>query len=334
MDSAPLETELVVPERPPRRRCRCFQCPPCNSCRCRVALAAGLLLFCALVGLITAWVIRPNSVEYSEDTAVRLAQLAGAAYCSRTALEAWTCGSKCLTSVSKPVKVCQGETTQAFVARWEGDALISFEGTKSYLSMVQDLRIWKNLTDWKSHGKVHEGFLIEWESLRRCVKDALTSLSSPAGSHIKVTGHSLGGAVGVIAMVDLVSEGWLVREGYTFGMPRPGDAAFARTFDGMFFRRFYRVTHHMDPVPHVPPEEMGFQHLASEVFYDADVKRGFVRCPRAEDERCAGKYWDVPHDLLHISDHKDYMDQDTGSEGCEVASWVQSDQQQAPLTFA
>lgn len=154
----------------------------------------------------------------------------------------------------------------------------------------------------------------EWESLRRCVKDALTSLSSPAGSHIKVTGHSLGGAVGVIAMVDLVSEGWLVREGYTFGMPRPGDAAFARTFDGM---RFYRVTHHMDPVPHVPPEEMGFQHLASEVFYDADVKRGFVRCPRAEDERCAGKYWDVPHDLLHISDHKDYMDQDTGSEGCE-----------------
>lgn len=153
MDSAPLETELVVPERPPRRRCRCFQCPPCNSCRCRVALAAGLLLFCALVGLITAWVIRPNSVEYSEDTAVRLAQLAGAAYCSRTALEAWTCGSKCLTSVSKPVKVCQGETTQAFVARWEGDALISFEGTKSYLSMVQDLRIWKNLTDWKSHGK-------------------------------------------------------------------------------------------------------------------------------------------------------------------------------------
>ena len=24
------------------------------------------------------------------------------------------------------------------------------------------------------------------------------------------------------------------------------------------------VTHHMDPVPHVPPEEMGFQHLASE----------------------------------------------------------------------
>ena len=60
----------------------------------------------------------------------------------------------------------------------------------------------------------------EWESLRRCVKDALTSLSYPAGSHIKapvshrvamscpptwprrsdsilqVTGHSLGGAVG------------------------------------------------------------------------------------------------------------------------------------------
>jgi len=40
-------------------------------------------------------------------------------------------------------------------------------------------------------------------------------------------------ALFVLCQVDLVSEGWLVREGYTFGMPRPGDAAFARTFDGM-----------------------------------------------------------------------------------------------------
>lgn len=47
----------------------------------------------------------------------------------------------------------------------------------------------------------------------------------------EVTGHSLGGAVAVLAMVDLVDLGWTVHEAYTFGMPRAGDATFARAFD-------------------------------------------------------------------------------------------------------
>ena len=65
-----------------------------------------------------------------------------------------------------------------------------------------------------------------------------------------------------------------------------------------FFRRFYRVlglagycsgggchragnsaevTHHMDPVPHVPPEEMGFQHLASEAQQSPAEEKVFCR---------------------------------------------------------
>lgn len=64
-------------------------------------------------------------------------------------LEAWSCGSKCIESVSdtkawwpqrrlvSSVEVCVGDTTQAVVGRWEADGLVSFEGTKTYLSMVQ-----------------------------------------------------------------------------------------------------------------------------------------------------------------------------------------------------
>ena len=48
---------------------------------------------------------------------------------------------------------------------------------------------------------------------------------------LQVTGHSLGGAVAVLGMVDLVDLGWTVHEAYTFGMPRAGDATFARAFD-------------------------------------------------------------------------------------------------------
>lgn len=33
--------------------------------------------------------------------------------------------------------------------------------------------------------------------------------------------------------MDLETEGWRIREAYNFGMPRPGDATFARSFDQM-----------------------------------------------------------------------------------------------------
>ncbi|CAJ1416219.1 unnamed protein product [Effrenium voratum] len=306
-----LETEQPTPV-VPRSRCPCKgRWSVCRRKRFWAAVAVVVLLCGAIwLGVAQAQATVNN---YSEQTAVRLAQLAGAAYCSDASLEAWDCGSKCLPSVQGPVKVCHGETTQAFVAEWEGAALVSFEGTKSYLSMIQDLRIWKNLTDWKSHGKVHDGFLQEWESLRDCVRNALAHHSK-----LRVTGHSLGGAVSTLAMVDLATEGWNVMGAYTFGMPRAGDAEFARTFDGMFFQKFYRVTHHMDPVPHVPPENLGFSHLASEVFYDGDVSHGFKTCAQAEDESCAGKYWDVVLDLFHVNDHLDYMGQNTGSKGCKA----------------
>ncbi|CAK9042696.1 unnamed protein product [Durusdinium trenchii] len=337
---AQLEQETSTP-RPQSRHC--FRC---TRRRFRIALAVAILLLCAAVGYAVSLALKGQPVHYSEEVAVRMAQLAGAAYCSPSSLKAWSCGSKCLTSVSMP-KVCIGTTTQAFVAKFEGDGIISFEGTKSYMSMVQDLRIWKNLTDWHTGGKVHEGFLTEWESLRSCVMDALVTIGFPKGSGIRVTGHSLGGAVSVLAMVrrphkdsvdarhispahrphklhsykvDLDS-GWHVREAYTFGMPRAGDAIFARRFDRKFFQRFFRVTHHMDPVPHVPPEDFGYQHLASEVFYDGNLGGGFRQCEEAEDEMCSAKYWDLPHDLFHIEDHKDYMDQQTGSEGCEGRAW-------------
>ncbi|CAE6929940.1 LIP [Symbiodinium natans] len=181
--------------------------------------------------------------------------------------------------------------------------------------MIQDLRIAKNLSDWKTGGSVHTGFLAEWESLRSCIETALKATCS--GKEVVVTGHSLGGAICTLAMVDLAQRGWTIKEGYTFGMPRTGDATFAAHFDQMFSGKFFRVTHHMDPVPHVPPQDFGFQHFSSEVFYNGEVGAGFRHCPQAEDLRCAGRYWDLPVDLFHINDHMDYMGEHTGSVGCE-----------------
>ena len=36
-----------------------------------------------------------------------------------------------------------------------------------------------------------------------------------------------------MCQVDLAQRGWTIKEGYTFGMPRTGDATFAAHFDQM-----------------------------------------------------------------------------------------------------
>jgi hypothetical protein len=38
----------------------------------------------------------------------------------------------------------------------------------------------------------------------------------------------------------------------------------------------YRITHHKDPVPHLPWESWGFHHEAREVFYDRDNDGTFL----------------------------------------------------------
>ena len=43
------------------------------------------------------------------------------------------------------------------------------------------------------------------------------------------------------SQVDLENEGWRIREAYNFGMPRPGDATFARSFDQMSGSQFVFV---------------------------------------------------------------------------------------------
>ena len=48
---------------------------------------------------------------------------------------------------------------------------------------------------------------------------------------IRVTGHSLGAAVAVIATFDLLARGYKVVSHFSFGTPRVGNPAFAAAYD-------------------------------------------------------------------------------------------------------
>lgn len=276
------------------------------------------------------------SQDFSDDRALEYAKLAGAAYCSPDDLAKWDCGSKCTADVTS-LQYCEGNSTNAYVAIWERRCLVSFMGSKEYESILTDLEIFKHTVKWDvcQNCSVHDGFLYEWQSLEQCVKKQLIALGCPSGSYlpftsILVTGHSLGAALTAIAMMALDAHGWSIHEAYMFGMPRVGDEQFAAKFNDLFKDKFFRVTHHMDPVVQLPPSWLPsyWRHVEPEIFYDGVVAAGHQRCEADGDVNCSGQYaglFPIAKDfLLHAYDHENYMDIWIGGASCRNPSSTRS----------
>lgn len=99
---------------------------------------------------------------------------------------------------------------------------------------------------------MHTGF---FSALELVWKEVLVAVKAQgkAGDGWKpiwITGHSLGGALALLATVSLDRAGIPVRGTITLGQPRVGDLTFKRAFGGR--ERVYRITNQGDPVPLVP----------------------------------------------------------------------------------
>ena len=74
-----------------------------------------------------------------------------------------------------------------------------------------------------------------------------------------ITGHSLGGALAVMAAAHLHNKYKMVEYLYTQGQPRVGNDKFAQ-FMTQLIPNIYRIVHYADQVPHVPQSVLGFKH--------------------------------------------------------------------------
>lgn len=83
---------------------------------------------------------------------------------------------------------------------------------------------------------------------------------------VKTAGHSLGGALALLAQMDLIAAGYDVTM-YNFGQPRVGDKAFAE-FAYSKAPSSYRHTHYHDPVPRLPTNSfpLSFNHSCTEIY--------------------------------------------------------------------
>jgi len=74
-----------------------------------------------------------------------------------------------------------------------------------------------------------------------------------SGLKLFITGHSLGGSLGV-AVADALNAAGCDADGiYTYGMPRAGDPTFAARYNAALGARTFRFVHGDDLVPTVPP---------------------------------------------------------------------------------
>ncbi|PRP86108.1 hypothetical protein PROFUN_03095 [Planoprotostelium fungivorum] len=247
--------------------------------------------------------------------------LSYSAYCNITALTSWDCywcsyhqvvfNSPSLQEV-KTFQDAYGGNIFGYSGVTRDYIVISFRGTRA-----QDLSNW--LTDLSyemtspfheaiTGAKVHSGFLNAYVSVRDQLLKIVGGFTTKYPKKtILFTGHSLGGALTVLAAVDT----YLIKAFknrvliHTLGAPRVGNPQFAAFVDETFPSSI-RITNRYDPVPRLPLQSMGFLHYGWEhwtpygntTMIPCNYKKG------EEDEKCIDSLWPWQTNLF---DHLEYF---------------------------
>jgi hypothetical protein len=176
------------------------------------------------------------------------------------------------------------DNTQAYVAQTPESVVIAFRGSESPTGL-DGLKDWlltnaNNLlvvpegrigTDFAAAGvgaRYHRGFMqaldAVWDPLLRATEQAAGATGRP----LWVTGHSLGGALALLAAWRLQRQFIQVHAVITFGAPMVGNEVAAAAFEKAFSGRIFRYVDIEDPVPLLPTVSLvanTYAHCLAEV---------------------------------------------------------------------
>jgi len=176
------------------------------------------------------------------------------------------------------------DNTQAYLAGDDGSLVVAFRGSQcptdldgckdwlltnaNNLLIIPEGRIG---TDFASAGvgaRFHRGFMEAlaeiWDPLVTAVQQAWDQSERP----LWVTGHSLGGAIALLAAWRFQRQFIPVHEIVTFGAPMIGNAVAAQAYEREFPNRIFRYVDIEDPVPLLPTVSLvanAYAHCLNEV---------------------------------------------------------------------
>lgn len=234
--------------------------------------------------------------SFEIDNLRTLARLAKAAYDDQE-VAAWATSQNFLVT-GLPANAFD---TQGVIATQPDAVILAFRGTepaqlKDWAVDAQAVRLGAaGLT-----GTVHIGFVraldAVWAGIESTVRNQVA-----AGKKLWITGHSLGGALAVLAACRLSD----LKPGvYTFGQPRVGDEAFADTYDSRIGSRYFRFINDKDIVARVPPFTAGYRHFGREMQVTPSLHEADSGVETASDafRLAAGSATIVPKKLQAISE--------------------------------
>lgn len=211
------------------------------------------------------WTLHPEDLDWSVDTALTMANLATLAYSDFKHIEASLSESEYGFS---PITPCAQPNphpvADAFLAVRPDVIVVAFRGTeptnpRDYLTDFNASQVPFDLgIDNAAWGLIHAGWV---DAARPLIENISTDLASLAGvkdRKLWLTGHSMGGALAMLAAAALKSRNCPVEIGgvYTFGQPAVGDPTFQERYDAELGPITFRCVNDRDPVPQVPPGEL------------------------------------------------------------------------------
>lgn len=172
--------------------------------------------------------------------------------------------------------------------------VVVFRGTEDLLDWMTNLRVrWEPL---QGGVKVHGGFFEAYQPVRTILFEKVRELLKIKPRPVYITGHSLGGALALMATAELANDDEAsVRDSiaacYTFGCPKAGD----RLFDQYVKVPLYRITNGVDLVPALPPILSGYKHVGDTRYFGAPGVSPIRRPPHI-----LRKVWFTSWGLLRI----------------------------------
>lgn len=165
------------------------------------------------------------------------------------------------------------EDTQAYTMAGDDMIITAFRGTEP--AQIRDWLSDVNTPPWPGPaetGYVHYGFGQALQSIYPEVEDTLREFRTN-GQTLWFTGHSLGGALAMLAAARLYLEDpKLPADGvYTYGQPRTCDRLLAAAYNKGLTQRMFRFVNNNDIVPQLPPEP-AYTHVDALRYIDSDGK--------------------------------------------------------------
>lgn len=148
----------------------------------------------------------------------------------------------------------------------DDDIIVAFRGSQSDEDWLMDADILQTSFPYiHDGGLVHNGFLSIYHSLRDELVNTITDLDTE--KEIFVTGHSLGGALATLFILDIANVLRNLKQTLiTFASPKIGNKKFVERFN-IIILDSYRFVNLNDVVPTFPPQLIHAKSLKTKLQY-------------------------------------------------------------------